>query len=67
MKAEQFWNVIVNYNQDTWKIQVVFLFIIITSIMVAYLKKAQCVPKITLGITNLFIGIVYFLVYGTER
>lgn len=66
MNIEQFWEVIGNYNRDTWKIQVVFLFIIVASIVVAYLKKAQWLPKITLGITNLFIGIVFFLTYGTE-
>jgi hypothetical protein len=66
MDTGQFWAVIGSYNQDTWKIQIIFLFILIVSAMLLYKKKVKWLPHIALGITNLFIGIVFFLVYGTE-
>lgn len=66
MDAKKFWDVIAHYNQDTWVIQAVFIFIIIFSAVMLYIRKNQWLLQIALGLTNLFIGIVFFLVYGTE-
>ena len=66
MEAQAFWRVIGLYNQSTWMAQVIILVILITSMFFAYVKKQIWVPKIALGITNLFIGIGFFLCYGTE-
>lgn len=64
--AQAFWNVIGNYNQSTMLWQCVVLALIITSLILAYFQKAMWLPKITLGIGNIFIGIMFFLIYGTE-
>lgn len=66
MNTSAFWNVIADYNQHTFFIQVIFLTFIIISILLAYIKKIYFMPKIALGISCLFIGIVFFLYYGTE-
>jgi hypothetical protein len=64
--TQVFWNIIGNYNQSTLIWQCVILSLIITSLGISYFQKAMWSPKITLGIANLFIGIVFFLIYGTE-
>lgn len=66
MDAEAFWAVIGRYNQATWGIQAVLLAAVAASIITAALHKVVWLPKITLGLTNLFIGVVFFLYYGTE-
>ncbi|MDL2300264.1 DUF6064 family protein [Clostridiaceae bacterium OttesenSCG-928-D20] len=66
MDAQAFWNVIGNYNQSTWVWQCVILALIIISFILAFFQKVAWLPKITLGIGNIFIGVVFFLVYGTE-
>lgn len=66
MKAEDFWNVIGIYNQQTWIIQFLFVLVIISGLLYAYARKRYWVPKIILGIGNLFIGVTFFLIYGTE-
>jgi hypothetical protein len=64
--AKKFWDVIAHYNQDTWVIQIIFIFMIIFSAAILYKRKNQWLLQIALGLTNLFIGIVFFIVYGTE-
>lgn len=66
MDASAFWNVIAEYNKNTLFLQVVLFILIIISISLAYIKHLDYLPKITLGINCLFIGIVFFLYYGTE-
>lgn len=66
MDAEAFWDVIGNYNQSTWVIQSILFLFIALSIVIARFGKCIWMPKFALGITNLFIGIVFFLFYGTE-
>ena len=66
MDAQAFWNVIGNYNQSTLIWQCVILALIITSLILAYLQKVIWLPKIAFAIGNIFIGIVFFLIYGTE-
>lgn len=66
MDAQVFWNIIGNYNQATLIWQCMILALIITSLILAYFQKAIWFPKITLGIANIFIGIVFFIIFGTE-
>lgn len=66
MDAQAFWNVIGNYNQETLIWQCVILTLVIISLVMVYFQKTIWGPKITLGIANLFIGIVFFIYYGTE-
>ncbi len=66
MDAQAFWNVIGTYNQSTWIIQIILFLFIVLSIVIAYSGKCIWMPEVTLGITNLFIGFVFFLFYGTE-
>lgn len=66
MKAEDFWNVIGIYNQQTWIIQFLFVLVIISGLLYAYARQRYWIPKIILGIVNLFIGVTFFLIYGTE-
>lgn len=66
MDAQVFWDVIGKYNQDTVVIQVALLLVIAGGIIVARTKKIAWMEKVVLGIANLFIGIVFFGVYGTE-
>ena len=66
MDAQVFWNVIGNYNRSTLFLQCVILAMIIISLSITFFQKAIWLPKITLGIANIFLGIVFFLIYGTE-
>lgn len=66
MSAQEFWNVIGNYNNQTLFIQIVLLSILVLAIVLSYLKKLNWAAKIALGIANLFIGIAFFADYGTE-
>lgn len=66
MDAEIFWEIIGSYNQQTWLIQIVFMITIALSLVLALLKKFQWLPKIFLGMANIFVGIVFFIIFGTE-
>lgn len=66
MDAQVFWDVIGKYNQDTVVIQVVLLFVLAIGIIIVRTNKIAWMEKVVLGIANLFIGIVFFGVYGTE-
>ncbi len=66
MNAQVFWNVIGNYNEQTKIVQIALLILMILSIALSYIRKINWAAKFTLGIVNLFIGIVFFAWYGTE-
>lgn len=66
MNAQEFWNVIGDYNNQTLFIQIVLLAILVLAIVLSYLKKLNWAAKIALGIANIFIGIAFFAMYGTE-
>ena len=55
MNAEVFWQVIENYNQQTYIIQIVLLIAIITAIILSYCRVANWTVKFALGITNLLV------------
>ena len=66
MNAQAFWNVIGNYNEQTKIIQIGLLIFVILAITLSYIQKVNWAAKFALGIANLFIGIVFFALYGTE-
>lgn len=67
MDAQAFWNVIGTYNQHTIIIQFVLLFVIVAGIIIARTnKKIVRTEKAVMGVAHLFIGIVFFGIYGTE-
>lgn len=66
MDVQAFWNVIGNYNEQTKIIQIGLFIFVISAIVVSYLKKVNWAAKFALGITNIFIGVGFFALYGTE-
>jgi hypothetical protein len=66
MDTQVFWNVIGNYNKQTWIIQIILLIFILSMIVLSYMQKVKWAAKFSLGIANLFIGIGFFVWYGTE-
>ncbi len=66
MNAQAFWNVIGNYNNKTWIIQIVLLIFVISAFVLSYIRKVRWLAKFSLGIANLFIGVGFFWLYGTE-
>ncbi len=66
MDASVFWDVIGNYNTFTWIYQCVIAISLLISAGLAVLKNKAWLLKAALGVGNIFIGVVFFLVYGTE-
>lgn len=66
MDTQIFWNVIGEYNAQTIIIQIGLFIFLIFAIAVSYIQKINWSAKFALGITNLFIGIAFFALYGTE-
>jgi len=66
MNADTFWDIIALYNRQTWIIQLIFMLLIAFSFILTIRNKLQWLPKIILGIANIYMGIVFFLYYGTE-
>lgn len=66
MDTQIFWNIIENYNEHTQIAQIFLLILIVISVILSYIKKVNWAAKFVLGITYLFIGIIFFAYYGTE-
>lgn len=66
MDAYTFWNVIGNYNEHTLIIQIIMLVFVLTALVLSYSKKTNWAAKFALGIINLYIGIAFFALFGTE-
>lgn len=66
MDAQVFWNVIKNYNEQTAIIQIVLFIFLILAMILSYTQKVKWAAKFALGITNLFIALVFFAWQGTE-
>ena len=60
MDTQVFWNVIGQYNSQTWTIQIILLIFMISAMALSYMQTVRCAAKFALGITNLFAW------YGTE-
>ena len=61
--ADIFWQVIQQYNNGTILLQILISLFILGSIFIAYLTTLTWIPKLLLAITDLFIAIVFFLIY----
>lgn len=59
MNTQTFWGVIGNYNLQTWMMQAVLFVLIILGIILSYIGKVKWAAKLSLGIANLFIGVVF--------
>lgn len=66
MDAQAFWHVISLYNSDTLLIQIVLFLFLISTVVLSYFGKVKWLAKLSLGIVNLFIGIIFFGIYGIE-
>ena len=66
MDAQVFWDVIGRYNQQTLAIQILLLVFVLSAVSISFAGKVQWLAKLALGVANLFIGIVFFGIYGTE-
>ena len=66
MNTQTFWGVIGNYNSQTWMMQAVLFVLIILGIILSYIGKVKWAAKLSLGIANLFIGVAFYVCYGTE-
>lgn len=66
MDAQAFWNVIGNYNQQTIVFQIIIFIMVIIALVLSYTQKVKWAAKFILGIANLFIGSIFFSLYGTE-
>lgn len=66
MDAQAFLNVIGNYNEQTWLIQIVLFVFVLLAILLSYMRKVKWAAKFALGLANLFIGLAFFAWYGTE-
>lgn len=64
MDTQIFWNVIGEYNAQTIIVQIGLFIFLIVAIVVSYIQKINWSAKFALGITNLFIGIGFFALYG---
>lgn len=66
MDKQIFWEVIGNYNRQTWKIQIALFIFVILAIIYSYTQKEKWVAKFSLGITNIFIAIGFYAWHGIE-
>ena len=52
MDAQVFWDVIGNYNRQTWIIQIALLVFLLIAVALSYTKKIKWAAKFSLGIIN---------------
>jgi nitrate reductase NapE component len=67
MDTNIFWEIIGHYNSQTKIIQIVLFALLVISFVLSYMGKIKWLVKLTLGIINIYIGIVFFGYYGTEK
>ena len=67
MDAVIFWEIIGRYNSQTIICQIIFLAVIIIAFILSYTGKIKWLIKLVLGVVNVYIGIVFFGYYGTEK
>jgi len=66
MDASKFWKVISNYNSATYLLQIAILIVLAVSCMLARKEKVVWLPKVSYGLTCMYLAFVFFLVFGTE-
>lgn len=66
MDAAVFWKVIGEYNSQTLNAQIILMLLLVAGLFLSYTGKIKWGAKLVLGIANLYIGIVFFGIFGTE-
>lgn len=66
MDAAVFWKVIGQYNWQTVITQIILTLFLVVSLILSYTGKIKWAAKLVLGLVILYIGIVFFGVFGTE-
>ncbi|WP_069997177.1 DUF6064 family protein [Cellulosilyticum sp. I15G10I2] len=66
MDASKFWKVISNYNGATYVLQIAILSTLVVSCILARKEKVVWLPKVSYGLTSIYLAFVFFLVFGTE-
>lgn len=66
MDAQVFWAVIGNYNQQTRLVQAGLICFLVLSAVLSYTQTVKWAAKFALGITNLYLAVVFFAWNGTE-
>lgn len=66
MDATAFWKVIGEYNSQTITVQIILMLFLVLGLILSYTGKIEWSAKLVLGVANLYIGIVFFGVFGTE-
>ena len=66
MDATAFWKVIGEYNSQTITVQIILMLFLVPGLILSYTGKIKWSAKLVLGVANLYIGIVFFGVFGTE-
>jgi hypothetical protein len=67
MDVSIFWEIIGLYNNQTIFIQFFLFALIVISFILSYSGKCNWLVKLVLGIINVYIGIVFFGYFGTEK
>lgn len=62
-----FWTIIGNYNSHTITIQIIVTLFLVISLILSYTGKIKWIAKFTLGIANLYVGFIFFLIFETEQ
>ena len=66
MDAQAFWDVIGAYNTQTVSMQIVLLAVLAVALTLSYTGTVGWCAKLALGISNLYIGVVFFGAFGTQ-
>ncbi len=66
MEASNFWKVISNYNSSTYVLQIAILSVLVASCILARKEKFVWLPKVSYGLTTIYLAFVFFLGFGTE-
>ena len=67
MDVNIFWEIIGKYNNQTIIIQMLLFILLIISFTLSYTGKIKWFIKFVLGVSNIYIGIVFFGYFGTEN
>lgn len=66
MDATVFWQVIGAYNSQTILVQLVLMLLLAAGLVLSYTQRVKWAATLALGLANLYIGIVFFGLFGTE-
>lgn len=66
MEEQAFWQVIGAYNDATGWAFFAFPALLVATLVLSYTTKLRFAVKLTLGLLYLFIGVVFFGIFGTE-